>query len=99
MASLWLDAGLELGFGELSRLLLFGLDSIKGGIPPMVCRDPPYPLRLLAVELPLLRPGPTCALHLLLTLSERLSIALCTNPPSPFVGDAGRSVRSGDIRP
>lgn len=32
-------------------------------------------------------------------LSERLSIALCTNPPSPLVGDWGRSKRSGEIRP
>ena len=43
--------------------------------------------------------GPACALHLLLTLSERFSIALWTNPPRPLVGDAGRSKRSGERRP
>lgn len=32
----------------------------------------------------------------MLTLSDRFNIALCTNPPIPFVGDAGRS---GEIRP
>src|SRR5215469_10466365 len=43
--------------------------------------------RLLAVEFCLDSPGGACALHLLLTLSDRLSIALCTNPTIPFVGD------------
>ena len=51
------------------------------------------------IEFPLLRPGPACALHLLLTLSERFSIALCTKPPRPLVGDAGRSTRPGESRP
>ena len=37
-------------------------------------------------------------LQRLLTLSLRLSMALCTNPPIPFVGDAERS-RSGEILP
>lgn len=37
-------------------------------------------------------------LHRLETLSLRFSMALCTKPPMPFVGDAGRS-RSGDMRP
>ena len=37
-------------------------------------------------------------LHLLLTLSLRLSMALCTKPPMPLVGDADRS-RSGEILP
>jgi hypothetical protein len=32
-------------------------------------------------------------LHLLLTLSDRFIIALCTNPPKPFVGDTGLSGR------
>lgn len=32
----------------------------------------------------------------MLTLSDRFSIALCTKPPIPFVGEAGRS---GEIRP
>lgn len=31
------------------------------------------------------------ALHLLLTLSVRFNMALCTKPPMPLVGDAGRS--------
>src|SRR5579871_253579 len=47
--------------------------------------------RLLAVELCLDSPGAACALHLLLTLSDLLSIALCTNPPIPFVGDGDRA--------
>lgn len=50
------------------------------------------------IEFPL-KPGPGCALHLLLTLSERFSIALWTNPPRPLVGDAGRSECSGERRP
>jgi hypothetical protein len=37
-------------------------------------------------------------LQRLLTLSLRLSMALCTKPPMPFVGDAERS-RSGEILP
>lgn len=56
-------------------------------------------LRLLATELPRVRPGGDCTLHRLLTLSDRFIIALCTNPPIPFVGDGGRSRRSGDILP
>lgn len=62
----------------------------------------PYPAialpRLLKVEFCLLKPGGVCVLHLLLTLSLRLSMALCTKPPMPLVGDAGRS-RSGEILP
>lgn len=54
---------------------------------------------MLAIEFSLDKPDPACALHRLFTLSERFSIALCTKPPSPFVGDGGRSIRSGDIRP
>lgn len=54
--------------------------------------------RLLRVEFCLVKPGGVCVLHLLLTLSLRLSIALCTKPPMPLVGDTGRS-RSGDILP
>lgn len=49
-----------------------------------------------AVEFCLLRLPEVCTLHLLFTLSERLIIALCTNPPMPLVGDG---VRSGNIRP
>jgi hypothetical protein len=54
---------------------------------------------VLATELPRLRPGGDWTLHLLFTLSDLFIIALCTNPPIPFVGDAGRSRRSGEIRP
>jgi hypothetical protein len=54
---------------------------------------------MLTVEFSLLRLEPACALHRLLTLSERFSIALCTNPPRPLVGDGERSKRSGEIRP
>lgn len=42
--------------------------------------------------------GGVWVLQRLLTLSLRLSMALCTKPPMPFVGDADRS-RSGDILP
>lgn len=52
----------------------------------------PIPLRMLAVESCLVSEAPGCALHLLLTLSLRLSIALCTKPPIPLVGDGGRSM-------
>lgn len=45
---------------------------------------------MLAIELPRLRVG-VCDDQRLLILSERLIIALCTNPPMPFVGDGGRS--------
>lgn len=37
--------------------------------------------------------GPAGLLHLLLTLSVRLSMALCTKPPMPLVGEVGRSIR------
>jgi len=50
---------------------------------------------MLAVEFSLLSPAPGWPLHLLLTLSDRLSIALCTKPPIPFVGEGGLST---DIR-
>jgi len=45
------------------------------------------PPRLLAVEPARCKPGAAVALHLLLTLSDLFIIALCTNPPIPFVGD------------
>jgi hypothetical protein len=54
--------------------------------------------RLLIVELCRVKAGGVCVLHRLETLSLRLSMALCTKPPMPLVGDAGRS-RSGDILP
>lgn len=38
---LWLDVGLELGLGEPSRLILLGLDSTRGVIPPIGYREPP----------------------------------------------------------
>jgi len=37
--------------------------------------------------------GPAVTLHLLLTLSLRLSMALCTKPPMPLVGELGLSRR------
>ena len=52
---------------------------------------PPYPLRTLASEFCRLRLAPGCALQRLLTLSLRLSIALCTKPPMPLVGELGLS--------
>lgn len=55
-------------------------------------------LLLLRVELCLVRLGGVWVLQRLETLSLRLSMALCTKPPMPLVGDAGRS-RSGEIRP
>lgn len=94
---LWLDPGLELDRGELSRPRLRGLVSLGGLVDVRGPKaEAPKPLRLLAIELPRLSQTPACALHLLLTLSDLLSIALCTNPPSPFVGDDGRS---GERRP
>lgn len=54
--------------------------------------------RLLRVEFCLLRTGGVWVLHRLLTLSLRLSMALCTKPPMPLVGEADRS-RSGEILP
>jgi hypothetical protein len=54
--------------------------------------------RLLIVELCLVRLGGVCVLHLLETLSLRLSMALWTKPPMPLVGEAERS-RSGEILP
>src|SRR3954470_23390712 len=54
--------------------------------------------RLLKEEFCLLNTGGVCVLHRLLTLSLRLSMALWTKPPMPFVGDAERSL-SGDILP
>jgi hypothetical protein len=66
----------------------------RGGLPPLVsgtgARLPSVP-RWPAIESPRFRPGAACVLHLLLTLSDRFIIALCTNPPNPFVGDGGLS--------
>jgi len=60
--------------------------------PAKPLRTLPSPLRMLAVEFSLLKPAPGCALHLLLTLSDRFNMALCTKPPIPLVGDGGLSV-------
>lgn len=95
---LWLDPGRELETGDASRLKL-PRTSLGGPMPPTAASVPSTPLLLLAIELPLLRPGPACVLHLLLTLSERLSIALWTNPPRPLVGETGLSTRSREMRP
>jgi hypothetical protein len=66
----------------------------RGGLPPLVsgtaARLPRVP-RWPATESPRFRPGAACVLHLLLTLSDRFIIALCTNPPKPFVGEGGLS--------
>ena len=51
-------------------------------------------LRLLETELPRESPEGSCALHRFETLSDRFSMALWTNPPSPLVGDDGRSGES-----
>jgi hypothetical protein len=55
--------------------------------------------RLLTVELPRVKPPGDCTLHLLFTLSDLFIIALWTNPPIPLVGDIGRSILSGEMRP
>ena len=92
-ALLWLDVGRDDGSMELSLLKVVGR-SILGSVAYPGTALP----RLLKVEFCLLKPGGVWVLHLLLTLSLRLSIALCTNPPMPLVGDTGRS-RSGEMRP
>lgn len=53
----WLDPGLEFESGEFSRSGLMDLKCLDGLELPIACLDPSYPLRLLAIELPLLRPG------------------------------------------
>ena len=87
VALLWLEVGLEDGRGEPSLLRLVGRER------------PVEELRLLATELPRVSPGGACTLHLLFTLSDLFIMALCTKPPIPFVGEAGRSNLSGEIRP
>lgn len=92
-ALLWLEAGRDEGSKEGSRLSEFGR-SFDDSVPyPGITLG-----RLLRVEFFLLRPGGACVLQRLLTLSLRLSMALCTKPPMPFVGEVERS-RSGDILP
>ena len=82
---------LELGFA--SDLMLFSPLLAPGSSLGILYdpASPPYPLRELVIEFCLFRSEPGCALHRLLTLSERFMIALCTKPPMPFVGDGGRS--------
>lgn len=94
---LWLDVGLEGDRKGLSgRLLLVGR-------PVGLIRLPTsYILFLLldgAIELLRLRFGGDCILHLLLTLSVRFIMALCTKPPMPLVGESDLSGFSGDMRP
>jgi len=98
---LWLDVGLELGCGEASRLKLLGLEVPfeERAMLPVGVFAVSWWLLLLATEFPLFSPGGDWMLHLLFTLSDRFIMALCTKPPIPFVGDAGRSSLSGDIRP
>lgn len=84
--------------GELSPLTLFGRERLVTALRAILVVGSML-LRLLATELPRFIPGGDWTLHLLFTLSDRFNIALCTKPPMPLVGDAGRSTLSGDIRP
>lgn len=54
---------------------------------PLLCKDNG---RALATESPRFRPVLAWTLHLLLTLSDRLIMALSTKPPRPLVGDGDR---------
>ena len=84
---LWLEVGREPGSADDLWLSNLGM-LYDAGTAFLIL---PNPLRILAVESSRLNPGPACALHLLLTLSFLFSIALCTNPPMPLVGDGGLS--------
>lgn len=88
-----LDCGRDRGSADCSLLRLVGR-SILDKVPNPATALP----RLLKLELCLFKVGGVWVLHLLLTLSLRLRLALSTKPPMPFVGDTGRS-RSGDILP
>jgi hypothetical protein len=90
VASLWLEPGLDGDKGEFSRM---GFASGSISLPNA---GRPTPLRVLTIELLRLRLAGDCTLHRFDMLSERFIIALCTNPPRPFVGETGRS---GDARP
>jgi hypothetical protein len=90
-----LDVGREAGSMELSLLKLLGLSGFAKGVYPLSIALP----LLLIVEFWRLSGCGVCVLHLLFTLSLRLSMALWTKPPMPLVGETGRSVRSGDILP
>jgi hypothetical protein len=95
-ASVWLELGRSVGTGPVSRLIredVVGVMSLK--LPVRLGAATLF--RLLTIELLRLRPWGSCALHRFETLSDRLIMALCTNPPRPLVGDVERA-RSGDIR-
>ena len=87
------DVGRDFVAGVPSRLA-FGLEVERGFASPAGKREPAP-----SIEFPRLRPGAGVALHRLLTLSDLFIIALCTKPPSPLVGEAGRSILSGESRP
>lgn len=76
--------------GPMLRLLMvLWLDDGRVGVLSALAA-----LRKLAVEsLRAKDDGPAVTLHLLLTLSLRFSMALCTKPPMPLVGELGRSRR------
>lgn len=94
------EIGLAISAGsDIASSGLFSPCEVEGASKPSP--KPVTPLLLVAIELPRLKPPVGCALHLLLTLSDRFIIALCTKPPSPFVGEGGRSLPirlcAGDI--
>lgn len=92
VALLWLEVGRDEGSMELS-LLSVGLSALDSEPYPAIALP-----RLLIVEFCLVKPGGVAVLQRLLTLSLRLSMALCTKPPMPLVGEVERS-RSGEILP
>lgn len=100
VALLWLELGLDVDNGVFSRLKLLGRASRVGEFKllPRGILERSWLLRLLT-ELPRVSPPGDCTLHLLFTLSDRFIIALWTNPPIPLVGDIGRSILSGEMRP
>jgi len=84
---------LLLELGRESGSLLVSLLPEVGSKRGILCEpwSPPRPLRALTREFCRLKLPPGWALHRLLWLSDRFNIALCTKPPMPFVGEAGRS--------
>lgn len=90
VASLWLDPGRGCNMGpSLLNLGAAGKVSVLLGAAKL--------FRLLANEFPRASPDGSWALHRFDTLSDRFIIALCTKPPSPFVGDDDLE-RSGESR-
>ena len=90
----WLELGLDVGVTEpsLSMLPTTGRERAlawpgRGGCSTL--------LRLDTAESTRCSPPGELTLHLL-TLSDRFIMALCTNPPMPFVGERGRV---GEARP